>query len=171
MDNLTLLAEALRYPRPGQIDELHTQIASLNGQFSNKAFAKFLAQIQSLSLSEQEELYTRTLDLSPLAAPYVGYQIWGESYKRGEFMAQLNHEMKANQIDLEGELPDHLRPILQYLSISSSPLPELIEVLEQAIKAMHSSLKKSDKDNPYLLLFDAIGTVSKSLQIAASSTE
>ena len=170
MDNLSLLAEALRYPRPGQIDELYTKITTLNGQFGNKTFAKFLAQIQSLSLSEQEELYTRTLDLSPLAAPYVGYQIWGESYKRGEFMAALNHEMKANKIDLEGELPDHLRPILQYLSISSSPLPELIEVLEKSIKKMRDSLKKTEKDNPFLLLFDAIGTESKSLQVNASST-
>ena len=170
MDNLSLLAEALRYPRPGQIDELYTKITKLNGQFGNKTFAKFLAQIQSLSLSEQEELYTRTLDLSPLAAPYVGYQIWGESYKRGEFMAQLNHEMKVHKIDLEGELPDHLRPILQYLSISSSPLPELIEVLEKSIKKMHDSLKKTEKDNPFLLLFDAIGTESKSLQVNASGT-
>jgi nitrate reductase assembly molybdenum cofactor insertion protein NarJ len=73
--------------------------------------------------------------------------------------------MKKHQIDLDGELPDHLRPILQYISISSSPLPELIEVLEKAIKAMRDSLKKTEKDNPYLLLFDAIRTESKSLQV------
>ena len=162
MDNYTLLAQALRYPYPGQIDTLNTQAALLNGQPGSKAFAKFLAQLQPLSLSEQEELYTRTLDLSPLAAPYVGYHIWGESYKRGEFMAQLNREMKAHQIDLEGELPDHLRPILQYLKASPAPLPELIEVLDQAVKAMHKSLKKTEADNPYLLLFDAIGNACKS---------
>ena len=167
MDNLSLLAQALRYPSPGQIDALYTQIASLNGRPGSKLFAKFLAQFQPLSLSEQEELYTRTLDLSPLAAPYVGYQIWGESYKRGEFMAELSHEMKVHQIDLEGELPDHLRPILQYLAVSPSPLPELIEVLDQAVKAMHKSLKKSEDNNPYLLLFDAIGMACKSLQVEA----
>ncbi|MBT3189853.1 MAG: nitrate reductase [Anaerolineae bacterium] len=171
MDSLLLMAEALRYPHPGQVNALYTKVSKLNGQLGNKSFTDFLTKIESLSLSEQEELFTRTLDLSPLAAPYVGYQIWGESYKRGEFMAQLNHEMKVNQIDLEGELPDHLRPILQYLSISSSPLPELIEVLETSIKSMRNSLKKTEKDNPYLLLFDAIGTASKSLQVAESSAE
>ena len=171
MDSLLLMAEALRYPHPGQVNALYTKVSKLNGQLGNKSFTDFLTKIESLSLSEQEELFTRTLDLSPLAAPYVGYQIWGEGYKRGEFMAQLNHEMKVNQIDLEGELPDHLRPILQYLSISSSPLPELIEVLETSIKSMRNSLKKTEKDNPYLLLFDAIGTASKSLQVAESSAE
>lgn len=167
MNYFSLLAQALNYPYPGQIDALHTQAANLNGQPGSKAFAKFLAQLQQLSLSEQEELYTRTLDLSPLAAPYVGYQIWGESYKRGEFMAQLNQEMKAYQIDLEDELPDHLRPILQYLTASQTPLPELIEVLEQAVKKIHKSLKKTEADNPYLLLFDAIGMACKSFQVEA----
>jgi len=167
MDNLSLMAQALRYPYPGQIEKLSTQVISLNGQPGSKTFAKFLTQIESLSLSEHEELYTSTLDLTPLAAPYVGYQIWGESYKRGEFMAQLSHEMKEHQIDLEGELPDHLRPVLQYLTASASPLPELTEVLEQAVKAMHKSLKKTDDNNPYLLLFDAISMACKSLQVEA----
>ncbi len=167
MDNLSLMAQALRYPYPGQIEKLSTQVISLNGQPGSNTFAKFLTQIESLSLSEHEELYTSTLDLTPLAAPYVGYQIWGESYKRGEFMAQLSHEMKVHQIDLEGELPDHLRPILQYLSATPSPLQELTEVLDQAVKAMQKSLKKIEDNNPYLLLFDAIGIACKSLQVEA----
>lgn len=166
MDTLTLMAEALRYPRPDQVSALYKTVSGLSGQLGNKPFTDFLAKIERLSFSEQEELYTRTLDLSPLAAPYVGYQIWGESYKRGEFMAELNHEMKAHQIDLEGELPDHLRPILQYLSVSSAPLPELVEVLEKAIKTMRDSLKKTEKNNPYVLLFDAIGAEAKSLKVA-----
>jgi len=167
MDNLSLLAEALRYPHPGYIDALVSQVASLNGHPGSNAFAKFLDQFQHLSLSEQEELHTRTLDLSPLVAPYVGYQIWGESYKRGEFMAELSRELKEHEIDLEGELPDHLRPILQYLTISSTPLPELLEVLDQAVNSMHKSLKKTEDNNPYLHLFDAIGLACKSLQVAA----
>ncbi len=166
MDVLSLMSEALRYPHPGQVDALYTKASKLNGQLGNKLFADFLSKIESLSLSDQEELFTRTLDLSPLAAPYVGYQIWGESYKRGEFMAALNSELKKHEIDLEGELPDHLRPILQYLSVSSAPLPELVEVLEKSIKKMRDSLKKTEKDNPYVLLFEAIGAESKSLQVA-----
>lgn len=167
MDNFSLFAQALRYPFPGHIDTLSTQIATLDGQPGSKEFAKFLTKFQRLLLSEQEELHTRTLDLTPLVAPYVGYQIWGESYKRGEFMADLSREMKAYQIDLEGELPDHLRPILQYLTASSAPLPELIEVLDQAVNTMRKSLKKTDDNNPYLHLFDAIAKACKSLQVAA----
>ena len=169
MSNFSLLAQALRYPYPGQIDELMAQATSLNGHLGSKTFLEFLAMLQPLSLSEQEELYTRTLDLSPLAAPYVGFHIWGESYKRGTFMADLNQEMKTCRLDLEGELPDHLRPILSYLAVVAAPLPELIEVLDPAITAMHKSLKKAEADNPYLLLFDAISAACKSLSVEAAS--
>ena len=34
-----------------------------------------------LPLGASEELHARTLDLNPPAAPYVGYQTWGESYR------------------------------------------------------------------------------------------
>jgi len=37
-----------------------------------------------------EELYTRTFDLQAVCSPYVGYQLFGDSYKRGIFMARLN---------------------------------------------------------------------------------
>lgn len=161
----SVFAQAFQYPHPGNVDKLEKDAQNASDASGSKAFAKFIAAVKPLSLAEHEELYTRTLDLSPLSAPYVGHQIWGESYKRGEFMAQLNKEMKAYQIDLEGELPDHLRPVLQYLTASPTPLPELIEVLDQAVEAMHKSLMKTEADNPYLLLFEAISMTCKSLTI------
>jgi len=133
----SIYAQALHYPHPGQVETLQAQAKGSDREPGMKTFTSFLQEIGALSLSEQEELFTHTLDLSPLTAPYVGYQIWGESYKRGEFMAQLSQEMSA-----------------------PAPLPELVEVLDPAIAAMQKSLKKNEADNPYLLLLKAIGRVS-----------
>ena len=109
-----------------------------------------------MTLAEWEELHTRTLDLSPPVAPYVGHAIWGETYKRGEFMASLKRAEDAESVDLEGELPDHLLPVLLYLDVAAEPLPELVEVIGPALKRMRRDLEKAESKNPYVGLLDAI---------------
>ncbi len=156
MDTIALFAKAFQYPFPGQVNSMFEDTQKMRDMPGGKALTKFVKLLKELSLSEQEELYTRTLDLSPLTAPYVGYHIWGESYKRGEFMANLNSEMKKYEVELDGELPDHLLPILRYLHVCPTPMPELMEVLDQSLNLMKKSLKKSEDDNPYLYLFEAL---------------
>lgn len=167
MDAFTLYAEALRYPYQGQIDTLFTESQASSSLPGITQFSEFMTEIKTLSLAEREELYTITFDLNPLSAPYVGYQIWGENYTRGEFMANLNHEMSNLDIDMENELPDHLIPILRYLSATTAPLPELTKVLGQSVAAMKKSLKKAEGQNPYSFLIDAIAEVCRSLPMEA----
>ena len=156
-----LLAEAFRYPRPGLLDQLEAGLAESTPGPARSGLAAFVKKIGALSLSEWEELATRTLDLSPAAAPYVGFQIWGESYQRGEFMAKLNRTMAELDIDPEGELPDHLVPILRYLAVANPPIPELIENFETAVQRMIAVLREKDKDNPYIHLFEAAKSTAK----------
>ena len=59
----------------------------------------FSADIDRLPLGAWEELHTRTLDLNPPAAPYVGYQTWGESYQRGAFLAKMNRALAETGMD------------------------------------------------------------------------
>lgn len=163
MEILSIYAQALQYPYPGQAEALQAQPRALTDEPGLNAWRTFVQEIGARSLSEQEELFTRSLDLNPLAAPYIGYQMWGENYKRGEFMARLGQEMELYAIELEGELPDHLRPVLRYLAAAAAPLPELIEVLDPALAAMRTSLKKSEARNPYLHLLTAIEQACKHL--------
>ena len=123
-----------------------------------------MKKIRPLSPGEWEELYTRTLDLNPPSAPYVGFQTWGESYQRGAFLSKMNRELLENGIDLQGELPDHLIPVLRYLGQVSEPLPELIEVLGPAVQRMTAGLRKADPDNPYLDLFEAVQSLCNALE-------
>ena len=156
-----LLAEAFRYPRPGLLEQLEAGLAESAQSPARNGLAAFVKKIGALSLAEWEELATRTLDLSPAAAPYVGFQIWGESYQRGEFMAKLNRAMADLDIDPEGELPDHLVPILRYLAVADPPIPELTENFETAVNRMIAVLREKDKGNPYVHLFESAKSTAK----------
>ncbi len=115
----------------------------------------FLDEVGSLSLGEWEELHTATLDLSAPFVPYVGHVIWGDAYRRGEFMADLVGALRDAEIELGGELPDHVEPILRYLAATDTPLPDLVEVLPGALATMSQTLKSAAPGNPYCHLLAA----------------
>ena len=164
MNTFNLLAEYFRYPTPDQAEELRAGLEQLPAGPVKKSLTAFQKPVQKLPLGEWEELYTRTLDLNPLATPYVGFQTYGESYQRGNFMALLNREMCQHQIDLGGELPDHLLPVLRYLGTVSEPLPELVEALPPAVRRMQAVLHKAEPGNPYVHLLDAVEQACQTLK-------
>ena len=151
-----ILADALRYPSTGLASNLQAGIQVFSDEGARKSFEKFITDIQQLGLGEWEELYTRTLDLSPIVAPYLGYQLWGDSYPRGNFMAVLNRAYRASGKELDGELPDHLRVVLAYLDTGSVPPQELVDAFEPALQKILATLQKSDADNPYTSLLECV---------------
>jgi len=152
---LILLAEAFRYPSPGHLETLEEGLRFLSTGKEKELIDSFVSQIRQISLGAWEELHTRTLDLNPPAAPYVGFQTWGESYQRGEFLSKMNGALVQAKIETDGELPDHLIPVFRYLALSHDPLPELVEVLEPAFRRMEGALRNVDANNPYLYLMEA----------------
>ncbi len=168
MDNtaglLTVLAEAFRYPAPGRLKALENDLQRLAASREKELVCSFLDQIGLLSLGAWEELHTRTLDLNPPAAPYVGFQTWGESYQRGEFLSKMNGALMRSGIDADGELPDHLIPVFRYLALVQDPLPDLVEILEPALQRMSAALRGVDAKNPYLNLFEAAQSLVKQLK-------
>jgi nitrate reductase delta subunit len=154
-ETLELLATAYQYPGPGRLAGLQARIAGLPKGPIKAALERFLDRLSTLRLSEWEELYTATLDLAPRLPAYVGHAIYGEDYRRGAFMAALNREYTALGVALDGELPDHLMPVLRYLATGAEPLPELAEGLGQALQKMHQALASREADNPYLTLLEA----------------
>lgn len=156
MDKLMeALALALDYPLPGRLETLwRLWIECPRGKPKQK-LERFLRKVENLSLGEWEELYTRTLDLTPTTAPYVGFAVYGESYQRGEFLAALVRAFAEEGVDPGSELPDHLANVLRYLARAKRPLPELLEILPKALAEMHKTLKTLDAQSPYLLLLEA----------------
>jgi nitrate reductase delta subunit len=156
-----ILATALGYPSPGLAASLQEGIVQIPEGPARQAYQSFVEAIRKLSLGEWEELYTRTLDLNPAVAPYIGYQLWGDSYPRGNFMAALNRAYREAQLELDGELPDHLACVLAYLGSGQTPLPELAEALDPAVQKMLTTLRKAEADNPYACLLEAVAAIIK----------
>lgn len=169
-DNIAymVLAEAFCYPSADQRNDLMAGLDAMPAGAARTSLERFLGAISKLSLGEWEELHTRTLDLNPPAAPYVGFQTWGESYQRGVFLSKLNREMLETGVDMDGELPDHLVPVLRYLGAEEKPSPDLLEILVPAIQRMQGVLRKADRDNPYGDLLNGVLELCKELNKEAA---
>lgn len=158
------VADALRYPAPGRLEALRLSTAELDAGEVRAQLGTFVERIGVLSLGEWEELHTRTLDLSPHFAPYVGHAVWGDSYKRGEFMAVLNRALASEGVDADGELPDHLIPVFRYLDAVADPIPEVLEQLKPALERMRAELTEADSNSPYLTVLDAASASLRGLR-------
>ena len=159
------IAMALEYPGPGSLEKLRVAWEALPGGPIRKHLLRFLADLEQLSLAGWEELHTRTLDLAPIFAPYVGFAIFGENYQRGEFMAGLKVAQDEIGIDRRGELPDHLEPVLRYLAATDEPFPGLVEVFAQAVSRMRKTLKEAEADNPYRHVLAAAAEAAERLEV------
>ena len=64
-----------------------------------------------------EEVYTGTFDLDAACHPYIGYHLFGETYKRSIFLVELKQRYAAEGfVFSDSELPDHLAVILHFLA-------------------------------------------------------
>ncbi|MFN3492488.1 MAG: nitrate reductase molybdenum cofactor assembly chaperone, partial [Anaerolineales bacterium] len=86
---------------------------------SAEALKTFQQGLENNSLETMREIYTVTFDMQPFCYPYIGYCLFGESYKRGAFMAQLNEAYRKFDFSASQELPDHLPVVLRFLSLQA----------------------------------------------------
>lgn len=113
---LRAFAHLLDYPTPQIHQQAEACLAELQPNIeAAQALETFRRGIEQLPLEHLQELYTVTFDMQPLCYPYIGYHLFGESYKRGTFMAQLNETYHAHDFCPQQELPDHLPVALRYL--------------------------------------------------------
>lgn len=144
-----VVALAYRYPSPTSAAELSAAVDTLDAGVVARHMRSFVDEVTELELGEWEELHTSTLDLSPMFIPYIGHVEWGENYRRGAFMADMNAAMRDAGIDLGGELPDHIEPVLRYLAVVDDPLDDLVEALPGTVATMYETLRKQAPQNPY----------------------
>jgi nitrate reductase molybdenum cofactor assembly chaperone NarJ/NarW len=145
-----LLAALLEYP------EEHW--SSRNGSVrANSSLGAFVVAVESLSITGLQELYTRTFDLNPSCALEIGYHLFGENYKRGEFLAHLRETEAPFALGQQQQLPDYLPVLLRLLvKLEDEELRGslIVECLIPAIEKMLATFK--DSDNPYRYLLEVV---------------
>ncbi len=160
-DTPSLIAFALRYPTEKGMEQIRSGVQALPQGSAEREMRRFVRAISDFGLADLEVLFTSTFDLSPVVAPYVGHLAWGDSYERGGFMARLLEAMRDAGVHPDGELPDHLDPILRYLAATDTPIADLQPVLVPAVAKMEKTLKKADAKNPYLHVLTAARIVAE----------
>lgn len=125
LDHYSLLAELFDFPGPGYHPRARRLRERLAADYPEAAaeLQLFLDVIPS-SANALQELYTRTFEVQSLTTLSIGYILFGDDYKRGDLLANLNREHTLVANDCRGELADHLPNVLRLI-----PLIEDEEVL------------------------------------------
>lgn len=78
---------------------------------------RFLALLPSHNLMTMQELFTRSFDVQAVTTLDIGYVLFGDDYKRGEMLSNLNREHLEAGIDCGTELADYLPNLLKLLAV------------------------------------------------------
>lgn len=111
------LAALLEYPEAGYQERVADCRQALD-QESGEAtvlFSKFCESVHGLETEELQEMFTRSFDLDPACNLEIGWHLFGEDYRRGEFLVKMRQQLRARQISESSELPDHLTHALALL--------------------------------------------------------
>lgn len=151
---LGLFADMLDYPSPGLPSKSAECLALVSAAAPQAAglLGSFCGFVDQTPLAKLEEIYSGFFDLNPICYPYVGYQLFGENYKRSSFLVGLKDWYRAEEFDASesSEIADRLSLVLRFVSRSkeSEDALDLVhEILKPAVQRMISKPESSDHDH------------------------
>ncbi len=135
LSHYRLLAALFEYPDADFPDKVLAIKNLLDSNYPKaaKQLHQFLAFLPSHDLLIMQELFTRSFDVQAIATLDLGYVLFGDDYKRGEMLANLNREHNEAGNDCGTELADYLPNILRLMSVLEDE--DLINDLAYAIVA------------------------------------
>ena len=134
------MAELMDFPGPGFSARGHALLDFLRKSYpdAGDAVELFLDALPQRTLDLQE-LHTRTFEVQAVTTLGVGYVLFGDDYKRGALLSNLNREHNDADNDCRGELADHLPNVLRLMPKlkDQNLLEELVEqILVPALMLM-----------------------------------
>jgi len=114
-----LLAPLFEYPDtdyPGRVTKIQDY---LRGHYSAAAveLGQFIDLLPGDDLQAMQELFTRSFDVQAATTLDIGYVLFGDDYKRGILLANLNREHRAASIDTGTELADFVPNLLRLMAV------------------------------------------------------
>ena len=153
LDHYSRIAAMFEYPGiefPQRIktiiEELETQEKYQEAVSEIKMFFGFLPVDD---LKKMQELFTRSFDVQSVTTLDLGYVLFGDDYKRGDMLANLNREHRLAGNELNNELSDHLPNLLRLIPklTDEEVLHELVEeIIAPALRIMVAEFSPSRID-------------------------
>jgi len=146
LEHYKLFAEVFKYPTA----QTSAKIAEIKELLDNrypeagKEFERFSDFIANSTADEVEEIFGKTFHIQAICFLDLGYVIFGEDYKRGEFLVKMKQEQKENNNDCGIELADNLPNVLNLISIHKDEkfINELVVMI--MIPALEKMLSEFD---------------------------
>ena len=156
-----LFADLLDYPSPALARQAQQAAVAVGTTQAGAMLQRFCGLTEQASPAQMEELYTSTFDVQAACYPYVGHHLFGDSYKRGMFMAQLNAGYREKGFSAGSELPDHVAVVLRFLATAQDDefsRALLHDGLIPALDKMAGTFA-DQSDNPYAGVIRALALV------------
>ncbi len=128
-----LLAPLFEYPRAGYPDRVRDIHEFLSGRYSDASaeLDRFIELLPADDLQTMQELFTRSFDVQAATTLDVGYVLFGDDYKRGMLLANLNREHRNAGVDTGTELADYIPNLLRLMAVIEDE--EVLQDLAYAI--------------------------------------
>jgi len=133
--HLQLLASLFEYPDADYHDRVGDIKDILSGRYSDATaeLERFIELLPVNDLQKMQELFTRSFDVQAVTTLDVGYVLFGDDYKRGILLANLNREHRHAGIDTGTELADYIPNLLRLMAVIEDE--EVLQDLAYAILA------------------------------------
>jgi nitrate reductase molybdenum cofactor assembly chaperone len=144
------------YPQEAFIEDAaacEAAVRSLDGTAA-ALLQVFMEELGSMTLPEREELFIKTFDMNVRCTLDLGWQLFGEDYNRGLFLAKVRTLLSRYGIAETQELPDHVSQVLRLLACMNAEEGTAFaeSCVVPALQKSHAAL---EEENPYQRLLKA----------------
>ncbi|WP_439924213.1 nitrate reductase molybdenum cofactor assembly chaperone [Nitrobacter sp. JJSN] len=116
-----MFADILDYPEL-DLERKASECAALVRGVQPQAAAlleSFRSFAEETAVGRLQEVYSGFFDLNSICHPYVGYQLFGENYKRSIFLVELKKSYRTGGFESDpSEIPDRLSIVLRFAAQS-----------------------------------------------------
>ncbi len=164
---LGLFANILEYPHPDVVSDIRECEALLRDGHPEAAelMSRFGEFAESRPVGRLEETYSALFDLDSDLHPYIGYQLFGETYERSQLLVGLKELYRAGGYQSEStDLPDRISEMLRYFSVGTNEaaIDEILrEGMLPALENMTTNVEQDETQptpvtDPYWLVIEAL---------------
>ncbi len=144
---LTRLAVLFSYPQTEYLPAAQALKTLLTPEQIGQC-KEFFAYLEKTPFTDVEEHFTQTFDMNPNTCLEVGWHMFGEDYKRGQFLVYMRQSLAARNIPESVELPDHLSHCLRLLAVLPDDEAQTY-AQSYLVKPLQKIIANLEDDNPY----------------------
>ncbi len=147
------------YPKEDYVQKAH-ELKALLTEPQQKEAEVFFDYCANTDLADIEEHFTLTFDMNPASCLEIGWHLFGEDYKRGQFLVYMRQALADRKIKESIELPDHLSHCLRLLAVLKQDEAQTY-VQTYLLIPLQKIIENLNPDNPYLGLFQVLRKLLK----------